>query len=81
MKKGVVEPWFLADRWETPPRSEVKESPESDWFMWIARVVDKIEDDGRMDEFKTAGAKYNRYREKIIDDVCMQAFGSKSPTK
>ena len=42
MKKGVVEPWYLEDRWDTPPRSAVKESPETEWFMWIDRVVAKI---------------------------------------
>ena len=48
MKKGVVEPWFPVDRWETPSRNEVKESPEAEWFLWIARIVDKIEAEERM---------------------------------
>jgi hypothetical protein len=43
MKTGVVEPWIPADRWETPPRNEVKDSLETEWCLWIARIVDKIE--------------------------------------
>ena len=78
MKKGVVEPWILVDRWETPPRSEVKEPPETEWFLWIARIVDKIEGAERMDDFKTEGTRHNPYRERILDDVCTQAFGPKS---
>ena len=31
--------------------------------------------------FKAGGANYNTYREKILGDVCMQAFGSTHPTK
>ena len=29
MKKGVVELWYLVNRWDTLPRSAVKESPEN----------------------------------------------------
>ena len=80
-KKGVVDLWILADRWESPPRREVKESPETEWFLWIARIVDKIEVEERMDDFKTEGTRHNPYKERILDDVCTQAFGSKHPTK
>ena len=78
----MVEPWIPADRWETPPRSEVKESPETEWFLWIDRIVYKIEVEGRMDDFKTEGTRhYPYYGGRFIDDVCMHAFGSKLPTK
>ena len=33
MKQGVVDPWIPADRWESPPRREAKESPETEWFF------------------------------------------------
>ena len=59
----------------------VKDSPATEWFKWIAKIVNKIEDEGRLEEFKTEGTKYNPYREAILDDVCEQAFGSKHPTK
>ena len=52
MKKGVVEPWYPVERWDTLPRSAVKESPETERFLWIARVVDRIEGEGRMQDFK-----------------------------
>ena len=81
MKKGAVEPWCPVDRWESPPRSDVKESEESEWFLWIARVVDRIEAEGRMKDFKSEGAKPNPSRDAILDQVCVEAFGSKYPTK
>ena len=56
MKKGVVEP---VNRWDTLPRSAVKYSPETERFLWIARVVDLFEDEGRMKYFKAEGSKYN----------------------
>ena len=43
-----MEPWYPEDGWDTPPRSAIKESPETEWFMWIARVVDKIEDEATL---------------------------------
>jgi hypothetical protein len=69
------------DRWDTPPTSEVKDIPEAEWFLWIAQIVDKIEDEGKMKYFKGEGGVYNPYREKVLDYVCTEAFGSKSPTK
>ena len=47
MKKGVVDPWNPVDRWETLPISEVKDSFETEWFLWIARIVDRIEAQGK----------------------------------
>ena len=81
MKKGVVDPWNPTDRWDTLPRGVVKESPEAKWFLWIARVVDRIENEGRTQDFKAEGTKSNPYREKILDEVCTEAFGSTHPTK
>ena len=81
MKKGVVDPWYPNGRWDTLPRSAVKDSPETEWFLGIARVVDKIEKEGRMEHFKVEGSKLNPYREKILDDVCMHAFGTTHPPK
>ena len=81
MKKGVVDPWYPTDRWDTLPRSAVKDSPEAEWFLWIARLVDRIEAEGRLRDFKAEGATPNSYREAILDEVCLEAFGSKHPTK
>ena len=39
MKKGAVEPWIPADRWNTPPRNKVKDSPATEWCLWIAHTV------------------------------------------
>ena len=33
------------------------------------------------EEFNAEGNIYNPYREKVLDYICMDAFGSKSPTK
>ena len=38
MKTGVVDPWYPTDRWDTLPRAAVKDSPETEWFLWIARI-------------------------------------------
>ena len=46
-----------------------------------AKIVGKIDDEGRLPEYKTEGTKYNPYREAILDDVCERAFGSKHPAK
>ena len=64
MKKGVVEPWYPVSKWDTPPRNAVIDSLETEWFLWIAQVVDGIEDEGRMQDFKAEGTKSNPYREK-----------------
>ena len=45
------------------------------------QIVDKIEVEERMDDFKAEDTRHNPYRERILDEVCMQAFGSKHPTK
>ena len=51
MKKGVVDPWTPTDRWDTPPGEEAKDSLETEWFLWVAEIVDKIESEGRLDDF------------------------------
>jgi len=72
MKKGVVDPWNPTVRWDTLPRGAVKDSPETEWFLWIARVVDRIEDEGRMNDFKAEGKKSNPYREKILEKCVLK---------
>ena len=66
MKKGVVEPWYPTDRWDNLPRSAVKDSPETERFLWIALVVDTIE---KEEDFKVEGSKLNPYHENFIDDI------------
>ena len=81
MQKGASPHWTPTDRRDTLPRSEVNDLPESEWFMWIAGIVDEIEDAGTMQDFKIVDNKYNSFREHIVDKVCVQAFGTKNPTK
>ena len=50
MKSGVVAPWTLRDRWDFPSSSGVVDTPEAEWLMCIARIVD-IEAEGRMGDF------------------------------
>ena len=78
--KGAVPSWFPKVKWDTPSRDEVTPSPEAELFLWLARIVDDIEDDKMMLNF-ASGNEYNPSREKLIDDVCYEAFGSASPTR
>ncbi|MFM7978101.1 MAG: hypothetical protein ACKPKO_02200, partial [Candidatus Fonsibacter sp.] len=43
--------------------------------------MDDMEAERRMEEFKAEGLAFNSYREHILDDACMEAFGSTIPTK
>jgi hypothetical protein len=54
---------------------------EAEWFLWFAKLVDNIEREGNMEEFKADGSKYSPYREKVHDFACTEAFGPKNPTK
>ena len=47
MQKGAVDSWVPKDRSDTPSRKLVKDTPETEWFMWIAGIIDEIEDVGR----------------------------------
>ena len=54
---------------------------ETERFLWTARAVDRIKVEGRTNDFKAEGKQSNPYREKILDEVCTEAFGSTHPTK
>ena len=47
MQKGAVDSWVPKDRSDTPSSKLVKDTPETEWFMWIAGIIDEIEDVGR----------------------------------
>ena len=47
MQKGAVDSWVPKDRSDTPSRKLVKDTLETEWFMWIAGIIDEIEDVGR----------------------------------
>ena len=81
MQKGVGPPWDPIDRWDALPRNMVNDLPETEWAMWLAGIVDEIEDAGRMNDFKVVDNKYNSFREANVDKVCLEAFGTKYPTK
>ena len=73
-------PFFPKDGWETLSRSHVKHLLEAEWYLWIADMVDNIEKEANMEEFKADGSKYNPYRrDKVLDDACTQASGTRSP--
>ena len=77
MQKGGGPPWDPIDRWDTLPRNLVNDLPETERAVWLAGIVDEIEDAGRMNDFKVIGNKPNAFREAIVDKVCVQAFGIK----
>ena len=52
MQKGAAPPWDPIDRWDTLPRNMVNDLPETEWAMWLAGIVDEIEDDGMMNDFQ-----------------------------
>ena len=81
MQKGAAPPWEPVDRWDTLPRNKVNDLPETEWATWLDGIVDDIEDSGMMNDFKVVDNKYNSYREAIVDRVCIEAFGTKYPTK
>ncbi|MFM7986078.1 MAG: hypothetical protein ACKPKO_42870, partial [Candidatus Fonsibacter sp.] len=81
MQKCVAKQWYLVDRWETPVYDDVFDMPETDWYLWPARLVDDIEKEGRMYDFKSEGKAFNPYRERIIAFACSEAFGTTHPTK
>ena len=59
MQKGVVDPWAPKTRWDTLSRKQVKDTPETEWFLWLAGIVVDIENDGRTLDFKAEGDKPN----------------------
>ncbi|MFM7981872.1 MAG: hypothetical protein ACKPKO_21390, partial [Candidatus Fonsibacter sp.] len=81
LQKGVVPSWAPGNRWECPSYKMVYDLPETEWYLWLARIVDGMEKSGQMLKFKTLGNQHNPYREQILDFTCMEAFGSKYPTK
>ncbi|MFM7989594.1 MAG: hypothetical protein ACKPKO_60795, partial [Candidatus Fonsibacter sp.] len=48
-KKGLVDPWIPSDRWECQPYSACKDLPGSDIMVWVAKIVDQIEMEGKTD--------------------------------
>ena len=48
MQKGAVPSWLPTDSWDTPSREDVTSAPEAELFLWLARIVDDIEADGKM---------------------------------
>ena len=81
MQKGGVDPCVPKSRWDTLSCKQFKNTPETVWFMWTAGIIDDIENDGRMLDFKTESIKPNPYRDSIVNRVCMEAFKSKHASK
>ncbi|MFM7979137.1 MAG: hypothetical protein ACKPKO_07450, partial [Candidatus Fonsibacter sp.] len=79
-KKGLVEPWKPANRWEYPPYTAIKDSPESEIMIWLANQVDDIEWAGKTDSVWTTGGALNPFRDMIIDETCIHFFGTRDPT-
>jgi hypothetical protein len=78
MQKGVGPPCDPVDRWDTLPRNQVNDLPETEWAMWLAGIVDEIENAGRINDFKVVGNKPNAFREASVDKVCV-GFWRKVP--
>ena len=51
LQKGIVDPWVQQARWDTLSRKQVRDTPETEWFLWLAGIVGDIESDGRMLDF------------------------------
>ncbi|MFM7979476.1 MAG: hypothetical protein ACKPKO_09190, partial [Candidatus Fonsibacter sp.] len=49
-KKGLVDPRIPSNRWECPPYSAVKDLPGSDVMIWLAKVVDQVELEGKTEQ-------------------------------
>ena len=81
MQKGDGPSWVPVDRWDTLPRNQTTDLPETEWAMWLAGVVDEIENAGGMNDLKVIENKHHAFREAIVDKVCVQVFGTKNPTK
>ena len=52
MQKGAGPAWEPVDRWDTLPRDQVNDLPETEWAMWLAGIDDEIERAGRMHVFE-----------------------------
>ena len=81
MQHNAVRPWTPRDRWGTPSRSDVLPSPEAEWFLWLATIVDRIENERKMLDFSGGGDQTNWYRERILDEAWTEAFGMTNPSK
>ena len=81
MQKGDGPSWVPVDRWDTLPRNQTTDLPETEWAMWLAGIVDEIENAGGMNDLKVIENKHHAFREAIVDKVCVQVFGTKNPTK
>ncbi|MFM7978591.1 MAG: hypothetical protein ACKPKO_04680, partial [Candidatus Fonsibacter sp.] len=76
-KKGLMEPWNPSDRWECPPYTAMKDSPEADMIVCLAKQVDEIEWSGNTNNKWTASGVSNPFRDRIIDETCLHFFGNK----
>ena len=88
MKNGAVVPWYPKDRWEEPDRERVnphiRKTGKSESDLWIARIVDRIEAEGRMGDFKVDPNEAqkrppNLFRDCILDIVALRR--SARPTR
>ena len=81
--KGTVDPWRPRGRRDAPDRSSVHRTAIADWHMLIACIVDRIEYEGRLDDFKVgptaSPTEYNAYSEGIVDVGCTDAVGEAQP--
>ncbi|MFM7988484.1 MAG: hypothetical protein ACKPKO_55145, partial [Candidatus Fonsibacter sp.] len=76
-KKALVESWNPANRWECPPYTAIKDSPEAELIVWLANQVDEIEWSGNTDKMWSASGVSNPLRDRILDETCIHFFGGK----
>ncbi|MFM7982249.1 MAG: hypothetical protein ACKPKO_23310, partial [Candidatus Fonsibacter sp.] len=67
----MVDSWVPKDRWDCPPYSAVKDSPEFGCMVWIAEKVDSIEAAGRTSDMWATLGKFNPYREEMLNEICV----------
>ncbi|MFM7979364.1 MAG: hypothetical protein ACKPKO_08625, partial [Candidatus Fonsibacter sp.] len=79
-KKGLVEPWDPVNRWASPLYTAIKDSPEPEPIIWLAKQVDEIEQSGRTKMMWTEGGVLNPFRDRILDENCVNFFGKWDPT-
>ena len=77
IKAGSCRPWFPRSRWDMPEEADYNDTPEVDFFRFIARIVDAIEVAGRWDEFKFENVpgqppgKGSQYRNAVVAMACV----------
>ncbi len=55
------------------------DSLEAGWYRWLAEKVDSIETTGNISKMWVNHGQENPYRDEIINEICVGAFGTEEP--